>query len=291
MTFPLGGQQIPLEVHLDVALLCIGLVAAYVGLIRRYGPLLAPRGDQAVVTRRQVVAFGAGVAALWVASGSPLHTLADDYLFSAHMVQHLVQAFVIAPLLLLGMPGWMLEVVTRPRWLRSSLRTLGAPVVAGIAFNVVLLAIHWPAVVTLMVHNGTVHAVLHTILVLSSLLMWLPVLSSSEAVQPRMKPLGRMGYLFCMTLLPTVPASFLTFGDPDIPLYPVYAAFPRLWDIPVGEDMLIAGLIMKIGGGFLLWGIIAVMFFRWAADEERREEAARPTLVTTGSGRPQPPEA
>lgn len=284
MTFPLGGQEIPLELHLDVVLLCLGLVATYVGLIRRYGPLLAPRGDQPVVTRRQVTAFGAGVVALWVASGSPLHTLADGYLFSAHMVQHLVQAFVIAPLLLLGLPGWMLEVVTRPRWLRSGLRTLGAPVIAGVVFNVVLLSLHWPSVVALMVRNEAAHALLHTALVASSLLMWLPVLSSSKAVQPRMKPLGRMGYLFAMTLLPTVPASFLTFGDPEVPLYPVYAQFPRLWDIPVGEDMLIAGLIMKIGGGFLLWGIIVVMFFRWAADEERREEAGRRPLVTTGSG-------
>lgn len=284
MTLQIGGQQIPFELHLDVVLLCVGLVLAYIALIRRYGPLLHPRGDQPVVTRRQVWCFGAGVLALWLASGSPLHTLADRYLFSAHMVQHLLQAFVIAPLLLLGIPGWMLEVVTRPRWLRGSLRTLAAPIVAGVAFNVVLLGIHWPAVMELMVRNEVFHATMHTSLVLASLLMWLPVLSSSDVVQPRMKPLARMGYLFGMTLLPTVPASFLTFGDPASPLYPVYGEFPRMWGIPVGEDMLIAGLIMKTGGGFLLWGIIATMFFRWAADEERREEAARPTLVGTAPG-------
>ncbi len=282
-TFPLGGQQIPVELHLDVVLLCAGLVLAYVGLIRKYGPVLSPRQDEPVVTRRQVWAFGLGVLSLWIASGSPLHTLADRYLFSAHMVQHLVQAFAIAPLLLLGIPGWMLEVITSPTWLRRTLRTFGAPIIAGIVFNVILLGIHWPPVMTAMVENETFHAVMHTVLVLSALLMWLPVLSNSAAVQPRMQPLPRMGYLFGMTLLPTVPASFMTFGDPDVPLYPVYGQFPRLWELPVGEDMLIAGLIMKSGGGFLLWGIIAVMFFRWAADEERREASTRPTLVTTGT--------
>lgn len=276
----LGGQAVPLEFNLDVLLLCIGLVVGYVGLIRKYGPLLSPRRDEPVVTRRQVVAFGGGVLALWVASGSPLHMLADEYLFSAHMIQHLLQAFVMAPLLVMGTPGWMLEVLTSPRWLRSSLRTLGAPLVAGIAFNVVLLGIHWPAVVDLMVRSAPVHVTLHLVLVLSALLMWLPVLSTSPVVQPRMQPLPRMGYLFGMTLLPTVPASFLTFGSPDAPLYPIYGQFPRLWDIPVGEDMLIAGLFMKTGAGFLLWGIIATMFFRWAADEERREEARRPALAT-----------
>lgn len=284
MTFPLGGQQIPLEFHLDVILLCVGLVMAYVGLIRKYGPVLSPRRDEPVVTRRQVWAFGFGVFALWVASGSPLHTLADRYLFSAHMVQHLVQAFVIAPLLLIGIPGWMLEVITRPTWARRTLRTLGAPIIAGIVFNVVLLGMHWPPVMTAMVNNAFFHAFMHTALVLAALLMWLPVVSTSNAVQPRMQPLARMGYLFGMTLLPTVPASFMTFGDPDIPLYPVYGQFPRLWELPVGEDMLIAGLIMKSGAGFLLWGIIATMFFRWAADEERREASERPTLVGAAPG-------
>lgn len=278
-TMQLGGHAVPVDLNLDVLLLCIGLVAGYAGLIRRYGPVLAPRRDEVAVTRGQVAAFGGGVLTLWIASGSPLHMLADQYLFSAHMVQHVLQAFVMAPLFLLGTPGWMLEVVTRPQWLRRSVRTLGAPIIAGIAFNVVLLGIHWPAVMELMVRNGAFHVTMHLALVLSSLLMWLPLLSTSEAVQPQIKPLGRMGYLFLMTLLPTVPASFLTFGDPASPLYPVYGEFPRLWDLPVGEDMLIAGLIMKSGAGFLLWGIIATMFFRWAADEERHEASRRPALA------------
>ncbi len=113
--------------------------------------------------------------------------------------------------------------------------------------------------------------------------MWLPVLSPSDEVVPRMSPLPRMGYLFAMTLLPTVPASFLTFGDPSAPLYPVYGEFPRLWGITVGEDMTVAGLLMKSGAGFLLWGIITTMFFRWALAEERREGPAPTPRQTTGA--------
>ena len=248
ITLEIGGQTVPYDLNVDVLLLCVGLVVGYVGLVRRYGALLTPPGEEPV-TRRQQVWFGLAVVTLWVASGSPLHTLADQYLFSAHMVQHLLQAFVMAPLFLLGTPGWMLEVVTRPRWLRSFLRSFGAPIIAGIVFNVVA----------------------HLVFVLASLLMWLPVLSPSPVVRPRMGPLPRLGYLFAMTLLPTVPASFLTFADPEVPLYPVYGSFPRLWELAVGQDMLIAGLLMKSGAGFLLWGIITVMFFRWAQAEERRD--------------------
>ncbi|MBI2238183.1 MAG: cytochrome c oxidase assembly protein, partial [Actinobacteria bacterium] len=69
------------------------------------------------------------------------------------------------------------------------------------------------------------------------------------------------------SLAPTIPASFLTFGR--APLYPVYAGFPRIWGISAMTDQLIAGLTMKLLGGMILWGFIAVIFFRWHAAEER----------------------
>jgi putative membrane protein len=72
--------------------------------------------------------------------------------------------------------------------------------------------------------------------------------------------------------VPTVPASFLTFGAS--PLYKFYEHVPHLWGLSSLEDQQVAGLIMKIAAGLLLWMLIAVLFFRWAADEDRRN---RPT--------------
>jgi putative membrane protein len=74
-----------------------------------------------------------------------------------------------------------------------------------------------------------------------------------------------MGYLFLQTLLPTIPASFMTFGT--TPLYAGYVDAPRLWGLSPLEDMQLAGLIMKIGVGLMLWTVIAIMFFRWATRE------------------------
>jgi putative membrane protein len=76
-----------------------------------------------------------------------------------------------------------------------------------------------------------------------------------------------MIYLFLQSLVPTIPASFLTFGRS--PLYPVYETFPRIWGLSALNDQLMAGLIMKLIGGFILWGVIAAIFFRWAAREQR----------------------
>jgi putative membrane protein len=74
-----------------------------------------------------------------------------------------------------------------------------------------------------------------------------------------------MLYLFLQSVLPTVPASFLTFAER--PIYHFYETVPHPW-IDALTDNRIAGLTMKLGGGALLWGIIAVLFFKWHAAEE-----------------------
>jgi putative membrane protein len=67
--------------------------------------------------------------------------------------------------------------------------------------------------------------------------------------------------------VPTVPASFLTFAS--APVYKIYVGFPRIWGISALGDQQSAGLIMKIGGGLLLWIVITAIFFRWSSREEQ----------------------
>jgi putative membrane protein len=102
--------------------------------------------------------------------------------------------------------------------------------------------------------------------------MWWPVLGPIPDL-PKLTPLMGMGYLFLQSLIPTIPASFLTFADE--PVYEIYETLPRLWGLSALDDQLIAGLIMKIGGGAVLWTAIAVIFFRWAFEEERAAGARR----------------
>jgi putative membrane protein len=201
-----------------------------------------------------------------------LHELSEQYLFSAHMLQHLLEGFVFPALILAGMPEWMFELLTRPPKVRGAVRFLGKPLVGAAMFNGVMLLIHWPDVVNAMVGNELFHSASHWVWITASFAMWLPVLSPSEAIVPRLGPLPRLFYLFTQTLIPTIPSAFLTFGTE--PLYAVYAAFPRIWLDPI-TDMQVAGLLMKIGGGMYLWVIIAVMYFRWAGDEERKAQAER----------------
>jgi putative membrane protein len=250
--------------HPDVWLLIAALAVGYAAAIRRLGPRLAPAGTP-VVTRFQLTTFSAGLLAVWIASDWPVHDLGEGYLFSIHMVQHTVYAIIAAPLLLMGTPAWLARWLLRPRWLLRTVRFLSRLIPATIIFNLVVIVTHTPVVVDAALDHALVHFLIHALIVVSSLLVWMPVLSPLPEV-PRLQPLLRMLYLFLQTVVPTIPASFLTFGEH--PLYRYYETVPRLWGVGALDDMRVAGLIMKIVVGFSVWITIAVIFFRWYNVEE-----------------------
>lgn len=249
----------PFHGHPSVVVVLGGLVAAYVGAARRHeresGERLEPR---------RLRLFLGAVAALALAASWPIHDLAERYLYSMHMVQHMLVTFASAPLLVVGTPTWMWRALLRPVPLRRTWALLTRPLVALIVGNGVLLFTHWPEVVELSVRSELAHFSLHALLLGSAVVMWWPILSPVPEF-PALSPPGQMLYLFFQSLAPTIPASFLTFGSR--PLYPVYATFPRIWGISPLTDQLIAGLVMKLVGGAILWVVIAVVFFRWGREE------------------------
>jgi putative membrane protein len=258
--------------HVDTWMLVITLAAAYAVTVARVGPRHVARG-RPPVTRLQAVCFSLGIVAIWVASDWPVHDIAEELNYSMHMVQHLVLSMVAAPLLLLGTPAWMLRAILRPpSRLFGTVRFLSRFLPALIVFNVVLVLTHWPAIVDASLENHLVHFLVHALIFVTALIIWMPVLSPLPEI-PRLSPPPRMIFLFLQSVVPTIPASFLTFGSS--PLYRFYEGVPHLWGLSTVDDQRLAGLIMKIGAGLLLWMIIAVIFFRWAGEEDRRIAARR----------------
>ena len=251
--------------HVEVWALVAGVLVAYFTALRVLGPSRVEPVEFAA-TRRQKTFFLLGCASILVAADWPMHELSESYLYSAHMIQHMILTFAAAPLLMMGTPAWLWRVMLAPPKVLATVRALTRPLVALIIFNVVLVFTHWPLIVTASVRTESVHFLLHALLFASALIMWTPVLSPLLEL-PRLSYPGRMIYLFLQSLVPTVPASFLTFGSE--PLYHVYETFPRLWGISAHTDQLVAGLIMKIVGGFILWGVIAVLWFRWWTLEDK----------------------
>ena len=233
--------------HPSVWLVLGASAVAYLVAVRRHRVVAGEPHDR----RRRTTLFSIGMACLWLGADWPVHDLAEGYLYSVHMAQHLLFTLVAPPLLIAGMPAWMWRDILRPRWLFVAFRFLTRPVVALILFNGLLLFTHWPEVVDASVRSELTHFTLHVLLVGSAIVMWWPVMSPLVEL-PAALPPAQMMYLFAQSLAPTIPASFLTFGHTL--LYPVYGTFPRIWGISALNDQLIAGLEMKLIGGFILWG-------------------------------------
>jgi putative membrane protein len=250
--------------HPDVWLLLGIPLVGYFLALRRLAPRITSPGEPAA-TRRQKTAFVLGMATLWVASDWPIHELAEHSMYWVHMVQHLLQALVAPPLLLVGIPAWMARAMLRPRVVLRLARTMSRPIPALLVFNAVIALIHWPEVVNLMVRSELAHLGFHILIVGSALLMWMPVFSPLLEI-PRLPYPLQMLYLFLQSLLPTVPASFMTFADS--PLFDAYVNLPRPWGMSAVTDQMIAGLTMKIVGGLILWTVIAYLFFTWYRQEE-----------------------
>ncbi len=252
--------------HVDVWLLVGMLGLLYALAVRRER---SRRPGETVVSRVQVAGFAGALGVMWLASDWPVHDVAEGYLYSVHMMQHMMLTLIVPLLLLIGTPAWMAQQLLGRGTLLRVTRSLSRPVTGLIQFNVVLVLSHWPLVVEATVRHHPLHFVAHAVLLGSAVLMWMPVASPLPEI-PRIKPPAQMLYLFLQTIVPTVPASFLTFNNH--PLYKVYATMPKLWGISALTDQQSAGLIMKIVGGLYLWLVIAVIFFRWYESEERRSK-------------------
>ena len=248
--------------HPEVWVLVGSLVAAYVYAARVIGPKAVPTGEP-VVTRRQAGCFALAIALLWAASDWPVHDVGERYLYSAHMLQHMILSYFMPPLVLLATPTWLLRSMLGDGLLLRAFRRLCHPVVAGVAFNAVVMITHIPPLVNAAVDPGRVggllHYGLHFLLVGTALLMWMPVCGPLPEV--RIGQGATLIYLFAQSVVPTVPAGWLTFAEGA-----VYKAYdfpsPRVFGLSVTYDQQIAGVIMKVGGSVFLWTIVTTLFFK-----------------------------
>jgi putative membrane protein len=262
------------QFHPEVWLLIAFVIGSYTYAIRVIGRRVNPTGE--LVTRGQIRAFVAAVLLLWVASDWPMHDIAEEYLYSVHMVQHMVLSYFVPPLVWLATPAWLFDVVVGGGRARPVVRFLSRPPIAGVLFNLVVMITHIPALVNRSVSNGPLHYSLHVLVVVSSLLMWIPVLGPDKSWH--MGYGGKMIYLFLMSVVPTVPAGWLTFAEGVV--YRSYDIPVRVWGISATVDQQLAGAVMKLGGSIFLWTVITYMFFRRFMSRFSAEQSYKqPTLT------------
>jgi len=246
------------ELHADVVL-GVGVAAlAYA--------LAWPRGPRGGLAR--LACFMAALLVLLVALNGPLHDLSDYYLFSAHMVQHLLLTLVVPLLLLAGTPPWMADALVRrlgrARPLGALWRAATRPVPALVLYSVALIGWHLPGPYNAALEHHRLHILEHLVLIATALVAWWPVLSPSVQL-PRLHYGAQILYLFAFGIPMTVVAAMITSAEHT--LYPFYAAAPRVFELTPLADQRLGGLIMWVPAGLIPLLAFTVVFFRWAAAE------------------------
>jgi putative membrane protein len=262
------------DIHSSTLLGCLLLAAAYGHVVVRWRPEGEPP-----VPRAQIASFAGGTLVLFLSLNGPLHELSDNFLFSAHMVQHLIITLIVPPLWLMGLPQWSLRPLLRRHAAYACARAVTGPLVAFALYNVTFIGWHFPAAYNGALVNHDLHILQHIMFIGASLLMWWPVVSPVPALE-RLQTPTRILYLFALGIPMSIVSAIITLAGHA--LYPWYEAAPRVFELTALDDQQLGGLIMWVPGMLVFWIAITIIFFRWSRREEREEWRERALLQARG---------
>jgi cytochrome c oxidase assembly factor CtaG len=250
--------------------------------------LVATRFRMAVTT----LWFVTGVVVMLLALVSPLDELGDDYLFSAHMLQHILLDLVAPSLFVLGLPAWLARPMLRPSPIARAERILGHPVVAWFLGVGTLWIWHLPVLYDLTLQNESVHIFEHLTFLVTGTILWWPVFTRLD--ERRLAPLLSVAYLSLAALANGLLGIIFTISS--TPFYVGYTQ-PRddlgalslirnTWGLSQIEDQRLGGAFMwVIGSVIFLWAIM-VLVARWlrepGVEDARGDTGAVPNSAPSG---------
>ncbi len=213
----------------------------------------------------QVASFLTGVLILLFALAGPIHELSDNYLFSAHMAQHMLITLVAPPMLLFGTPGWLIEPLVRSDAVMRLGRLLTFPPLAFLLFTGVFAVWHFPVFYDGALNTHVFHILEHLLFISTAVIAWWPILSPLPSLPPLSYP-GQLLYLVLLSISQTPLFAVITFSNQTF--YPFYEAAPRVFDLSPIADQQLGGIIMKVSWLVVYVPAICVVFLRWFYREE-----------------------
>ncbi len=253
--------------NLWVPLTAVAALLAYFGA-RRFG---SP--DPRQISRRPAGYYVAGVTVFVLTLVSPLQTLANGYLFSAHMAQHLLLLLVAPALLLMGL---------RPRPSAAphsrAVRALKQPLVCWAAGTGAMWLWHTPNLCDAAATHGAVRLLQIASLIVMGGLFWSPILGPD--VSRQLSPLAGVVYLFTACLGCTLLGILITFAP--VTVCPVFlhphdslGLLPLIrnqWGITPALDQQVGGLMMWVPAcSIYLCGILGLLARWYSAAEQGRD--------------------
>jgi len=214
----------------------------------------------------QQVAFHTGTLIGLVALVSPLDELGDEYLFSAHMVQHLLLMFGTAPLWVIGTPGWLVDRIIPKGWTQF-VKWLTSPTVAFAAFTFAMFVWHIPFLYEKAQEREALHIFEHLTYFGSGLIGWWPVMGAKTSRISKPDSPARMLYLFLLSIPCTALGALLTLAH--TPFYSFYVSTPHPFGLDALQDQHLGGLLMWMPTHMFLLLALGITFLKWFTKSER----------------------
>ncbi|HEX6817734.1 MAG TPA: cytochrome c oxidase assembly protein [Ktedonobacterales bacterium] len=230
------------------------------------GPLAQRLGQ--TVPRRRILNFASGCVLLALVVLSPLDTLARSYLFSAHAIQLFLLITVVAPLLMAGLPEWLMWRILPTQAMREATRGLLFPIVAILAFNGVIMAWHIVPLFEASLHNSALYDLQLVCTLLAGMMDWWPLLTPLDG-HTRLSNPFQLLYLGVESI-PLDLFGLVTLFSRGV-FYPTYAHAPRVFGLSALTDQLIAGGIVAVPNNIVDFVLMSVVFFGWIASVERAQ--------------------
>lgn len=236
-----------------------GLVAAALATVAAYGVVF--RGET------RIGYFMAAWGVVLLALVSPLEALADGYLFSAHMAQHILLLLIAPALALLSLPASF-----EPG---RAFRTLTHPFLCWLAGVGAMWLWHAPALCNAAAVSRPLFAVQSISLLALGGLFWWPVLA--PRAEHRLPPLAAMVFLFTACVACSVLGIIITFSPVrvcSIFAHPVdrlvmMGTIRQTWGLTPERDQQIGGLLMWVPMCSVYAAAILAQFTRWHATPAR----------------------
>jgi putative membrane protein len=218
--------------------------------------------------RWRIACFATAIVLLLAVTVTPLHTLAMEYLLTAHLLQNVVLAEWAPLLLVLALPPPLVAVLTRPHLLRAFVH----PVVALPLWLANYMLWHLPWIYdTALEHPHSLLHLEHALYLLTGVGLWWSVVQNP----PHHLASGRRAAVVFGAFVLASPIGLVLALVPDA-IYDFYVDAPRrLWGLTALEDQQLAGLLMALEQAVVFFAVFSFWFLRFFAEEERREDVDR----------------
>ena len=245
------------------------LVLLYVRRFRAARREAGPGGASGL----QGAAFAGAVLALLAALASPIDGLGEDYLFSAHMLQHVLLGDVAPLLLLLSLSRVMLRPVTRRLVaIERGLGPLAHPLTGLIVWLALMYLWHAPALYDAALRHSGIHALEHVCFFIAGVAVWWPLVQPIP-MRRRLTGLWPVAYIGGAKFGLAALGLYLTWTTTVV--YSYYEHVPRIWGLSPIADQNVGGAIMMVEQSLTFVVVLAAVFVRMLAQsevEERRRE-------------------